>query len=75
MFDAEDFQLSMESALRLRVISDDIEKCTDVSALQTQLKDCVRLTMQYQQMLQKVLERTIIKDLDDAIEKAILGDS
>ena len=75
MFEAEDFQLSMESALRLRVITDDIEKCNDVSALQTQLKDCVRLTMQYQQMLQKVLERTIVNDLDNAIEKAILGDS
>lgn len=51
------------------MISDDIDKCDNVNALKSHLKDCVRLTMQYQQMLQKVLERTIIKDLDNYIEK------
>lgn len=69
MFDAEDFKLSMESMLRLRVISDDIDNCSDIDALKAQLKNCVRMTMQYQQMLQKVLEKTIIKDLDNWIEK------
>ena len=69
MFDAEDFKLSMESLLRLRVIGDDIDNCNDVKELKAQLKDCVRMTMQYQQMLQKVLEKTVIRDIDNWIEK------
>lgn len=72
MFKPEDFELSMESQLRLRVINDDIKSCTSVETLQTNLSDAVRLTMQYQQMLQKLLERTILRDLDDAIEKAMI---
>ena len=69
MFEPEDFKLNMESSLRLRVISDDIDKCNSINELKSQLKDCVRMTMQYQQMLAKVLEKTIIKDLDNYIEK------
>ena len=69
MFEPEDFELNMESSLRLRVISDDIDRCNSIDELKSQLKDCVRMTMQYQQMLAKVLERTIIKDLDNYIEK------
>ena len=69
MFEPEDFKLNMESSLRLRVISDDIDKCNSINELKSQLKDCVRMTMQYQQMLAKVLERTITKDLDNYIEK------
>ena len=69
MFEPEDFKLNMESSLRLRVISDDIDRCNSIDELKSQLKDCVRMTMQYQQMLAKVLERTIIKDLDNYIDK------
>ncbi len=69
MFDADDFKLSMESQLKLRIISDEIDNCKNIEALKEQLKDCVKMTMTYQQMLQKVLERTIIRDLDDWIEK------
>ena len=69
MFDADDFKLSLEAQLRLRVINDDIDNCEDTKALKTQLKECVRLTMTYQQMLQKVMEKTIMRDLDDWFEK------
>ena len=72
MFQPGDFELSMESQLRLRVITDDIKGCTSVDKLQENLIDAVRLTMQYQQMLQKLMERTILRDLDDAIEKAMI---
>ena len=56
MFEPEDFKLSLESSLRLRVITDEIEECSDRDALKANLKDCVRMTMQYQQLLQKVLD-------------------
>lgn len=64
----------MESQLRLRVITDDIKGCASVDKLQENLIDAVRLTMQYQQMLQKLMERTILRDLDEAIEKALVED-
>tara|TARA_B100001778_G_scaffold112512_2_gene92153 strand:+ start:18854 stop:19081 length:228 start_codon:yes stop_codon:yes gene_type:complete len=68
-FTPEDFKLPMETSLRLRVINDEIEGCNNADLLKEHLKDCVRMTMQYQHMLEKVIERTIVKDLDDWINK------
>ena len=67
MFDEEDFKIPIESSLRLRVISDEIDNCTDLEGMRKQLKDCVRMTMQYQNMLTKVVERGIMRDLEDWI--------
>ena len=72
MFEPGDFELSMESQLRLRVINDDIKACSSVEVLQKTLSDAVRLSMQYQQMWQKLLERTVLRDLDEIIEKTLL---
>ena len=38
MFKPEDFQLSMEKELKLRVVNDDIMRCKDVEILQNSLK-------------------------------------
>ena len=65
MFKPEDFQLSLEALLKLRVVNDDIDKCTDVEALREQLKNSVRLLMNYQQIIQSVLKEQITKDLTD----------
>ena len=65
MFKPEDFQLSLEALLKLRVVNDDIDKCTDVEALKEQLKNSVRLLMNYQQIIQSVLKEQITKDLTD----------
>tara|TARA_R100001224_G_scaffold103442_1_gene76168 strand:+ start:193 stop:423 length:231 start_codon:yes stop_codon:yes gene_type:complete len=65
MFKPEDFQLSLEALLKLRVVNDDIDKCTDVEVLREQLKNSVRLLMNYQQIIQSVLKEQITKDLTD----------
>ena len=45
MFTPEDFQLSLESQLKLRVIRDEIDHCRDVEELQEQLKLATELMM------------------------------
>ena len=68
-FTPEDFKLSLETSLRLRVINDEIDECSNTELLKEHLKESVRMTMQYQHMLEKVLERSIVKDLDNWLNK------
>ena len=65
MFKPEDFELTLETLLKLRVVNDDIDKCTDVEALREQLKNSVKLLMSYQQIIKSVLREQITKDLTD----------
>lgn len=65
MFKPEDFELSLETLLKLRVVNDDIDKCSDIEALKKQLKDSVKLLMNYQQIVQTMIKEQITKDLTD----------
>ena len=59
MFEAEDFEMSLESKLRMRVIEDEIRNCDNVKELQEQLIRVTKLFTSYQQLLTKVTERLI----------------
>ena len=50
MFEASDFELSLEKELRLRVIDKEIEECTDIKAIKDQLKICSHSLMKYQHL-------------------------
>ena len=65
MFRPEDFQLSLEAQLKLRVVNDDIDKCTDVEALRDNLKGATKLLMNYQQIINRLMAEMITKDLQD----------
>ena len=65
MFKPEDFQLTLEAQLKLRVVNDDIDKCTDVEALRKNLKDATKLLMNYQQIINRLMAEMITKDLED----------
>jgi hypothetical protein len=65
MFKPEDFELSLETQLKLRVVNDDIDKCTDINALKEQLKGSVKLLMNYQQIVSTMIKEQITKDLTD----------
>ena len=67
MFKPEDFQLSLEKKLKLRVIEDDIDKCTDVETLQTSLKAVTAQLMRFQQLLDVTLRQKLHADLNDWI--------
>ena len=72
MFVPEDFQLSLESELKLRVIRDEVDQCKDVTILQEQLKSATELMMKYQTILNRVLREKISENLSmitDKIEK------
>ena len=72
MFEPEDFQLSLESELKLRVIRDEIDECRDIKELQEQLKAATELMMKYQTILNRLLREKITENLamiTDKIEK------
>lgn len=72
MFKPEDFQLSLEAELKLRVIRDEVDQCRDISELQEQLKAATELMMKYQTILNRLLQEKITENLSmitDKIEK------
>ena len=64
MFGEEDFQLPMEKSLRMRVIADEINNCTDVEELRKQLINCAESLMRYQHLLAVVIEDSLKKELE-----------
>ena len=65
MFKPQDFELSLESQLKLRVVNDDIDNCDDVKALRDNLKGATKLLMSYQQIINTLIKEQITKDLTD----------
>ena len=65
MFNAKDFELSLEQQLKLRVVNDEIESCTSVEALQKELKSATILLMKYQKIINTLVKEQITKDLKD----------
>ena len=45
MFKPGDFDLTLEAELKLRVVTDEIDECTDVEALRENLKASSKLLM------------------------------
>tara|TARA_B000000565_G_C23530340_1_gene279502 strand:+ start:129 stop:365 length:237 start_codon:yes stop_codon:yes gene_type:complete len=64
MFSKEDFELPMEKSLKMRVITDEINNCTDVEELQRQLITCAETLMRYQHLLAVVVEDSLKKELE-----------
>jgi hypothetical protein len=65
MFKPGDFDLTLEAELKLRVVTDEIDECTDIKALQENLKASSSLLMHYQQIINRMLLEQINKDLED----------
>ena len=65
MFSKEDFDIPLEGQLRLRVIADEVNECTDIDELRKQLIVSARLVMQYQNILNRLLKEQITRDLTD----------
>jgi predicted DNA-binding protein YlxM (UPF0122 family) len=67
MFEPEDFIVPLEKELKLRVILDEIDECTNVVVLQDNLKQCTKTLMTYQHILARITE----KQLKNEVEKLI----
>ncbi len=69
MFEEEDFQMSLEAQLRMRVIEDEIRHCDNVKELQDQLVRVTKLFASYQQLLTKVTERLLKHEMEGVMGK------
>ena len=65
MFKPGDFELTLEAELKLRVVNDEIDECSDIDALRENLKASSSLLMHYQQIINSMLLEQINKDLED----------
>ena len=68
MLSPEAFELSMEAQLKMRVITDEVENCTNMDELKEQLLASAKLIMRYQQMLNSILKEVIERDLQDVVD-------
>ena len=74
MFKEDDFKISMEKELRLRMVNDEINHCDNVEELRKQLINVTRLFTQYQHLLEIAVKQLIVQDgyallTSDKIEK------
>ena len=65
MFDKEDFELTMENQLQLRLFSDTIKATEDVSALQEITIALKKSEMLFQNMLTKRIQNDLMAGLTD----------
>jgi hypothetical protein len=65
MFSKDDFDIPLEGQLRLRVIADEINECSDIDELRKQLIVSAKLVMTYQNILNRILKEQIAKELQD----------
>jgi len=68
MFKEEDFELPLEKQLRLRVVTKEVDECTDIKALQENLKQCAESLMRYQHLLTKAVEANLMNAMTDFID-------
>ena len=62
MFNQEDFKISMEKELRLRMVNDEINHCDDIDELRKQLINVTRLFTQYQHLLEIAVKQLMVQD-------------
>ena len=65
MFAKEDFEISMEKELRLRMVNDEINHCNDIDELRKQLINVTRLFTQYQHLLEVAVKQLLVQNISD----------
>ena len=71
MFEPSDFQLTLEAQLKLRVITDEIEKCDDVKALKENFINVTSLFMKYQHLLNTVIAKQMEQNISELLKSQI----
>ena len=64
MFKEEDFKISIEKELRLRMVNDEISHCDDIDELRKQLINVTRLFTQYQHLLEIAVKQLMVQDIN-----------
>tara|TARA_R100000951_G_scaffold105696_1_gene99662 strand:- start:1735 stop:1998 length:264 start_codon:yes stop_codon:yes gene_type:complete len=60
MFDKEDFKISIEKELSVRVVNDEINHCDDIETLRKSLIAVTRLYVQYQHLIEVMIEKSLM---------------
>ena len=60
MFNKEDFEISIEKELRLRMTNDDINHCNDIETLRKSLIEVTRLYVQYQHLIEVIIKKSLM---------------
>ena len=63
MFNEDDFKISMEKELRLRMVNDEINHCDNIDELRKQLINVTRLFTQYQHLLEIAVKQLMVQDI------------
>lgn len=69
MLKKEDFELTLEEQLRLRVIKDEITTCSDLNKLKEHFLDTVELMMKYQHILNRLLQEQLHLNMEGLVSK------
>ena len=59
MLNKEDFELSLEKQLRIRIINKEIDECNDVDVLRANLKTCAESLMRFQHLCGRMAEEQL----------------
>ncbi len=71
MFSKDAFELPMEKLLRMRVIADEINNCSDIEELRKQLVTCAESLIRYQHLLAAVVEDSLKKEMERLVPEAV----
>ena len=73
MLSPEDFELPLEKQLRMRVISQEIDECTDVDALRENLKTCAESLMRFQHLCARMAEQQLKGFMNEFLDTMDIG--
>lgn len=73
IFEPEDFQITLERQLKLRMINDEIDDCKNVEILQTRLKETVESLIKYQQVVECIAKRQLESEIEKWITDTASG--
>ena len=64
MIDPKSFEIPLEKQLKMRLVDDEINSCTDVKVLQENLKAMADQLMKYQHLLSEILKQQLLDELE-----------
>jgi len=64
MLTEEDFKVPLEKQLKMRLLYDEINNCSDVTQLQDNLKACAEALMHHQHLLSVLCRQQLMQELE-----------
>ena len=65
MLEPDFFKLTLEKELRMKVIEKEVQECTDIEVLKTNLLNCAQSLIRFQHLTTKLVEQQLQKEMND----------